>query len=295
MRQLLVRVVLFVSVLLFAAIAGAQERITFRSLDADLAGGRATTVTGFLYRPHGAGPFPAVVGMHGCGGLIVRKGRMSGTVTPTLADWAKRLSAAGYVVLLPDSFSPRHIGEICTVKERGDIGRERVLDAYGALEWLQAQRYVVPDRVGLVGWSHGGGVVIRSVDAKSESRPAVLPHGGFRAAVAFYPVCPDPKRNKAGREWRSAVPLLILMGAADDWTPPERCRNLAETVATRDDDVTVHLYPGAYHAFDSLKPVQLLTGMATAHTATVHAGQNPAARADAIERVPAFLHRYLGG
>jgi len=41
--------------------AGAQERVTFPSLDADLTGGKPTTVSGFLYRPEGPGPFPAVV------------------------------------------------------------------------------------------------------------------------------------------------------------------------------------------------------------------------------------------
>ena len=35
--------------------------------------------------------------------------------------------------------------------------------------------------------------------------------------------------------------------------------------------------------------------LATAPSGTAHAGQNPAARADAIVRVSEFLRRYLGG
>src|ERR1700738_2336805 len=50
--------------------AGAQEKVTFPSLDADLTGGKPTTVSGFLYRPEGSGPFPTVVGLHGCNGLM---------------------------------------------------------------------------------------------------------------------------------------------------------------------------------------------------------------------------------
>jgi hypothetical protein len=40
--------------------AGAQEKVPFLSLDADLTGGKPTTISGFLYRPEGPGPFSAV-------------------------------------------------------------------------------------------------------------------------------------------------------------------------------------------------------------------------------------------
>lgn len=136
---------------------------------------------------------------------------------------------------------------------------------------------------------------MRSVEAQSEARQAHLPHAGFRAAVAFYPGCPDPKASKAGREWRSTVPLLILIGEAEDWASPTECRNLAEAAAQRGEPVTLQLYPGAYHAFDSPTPgVRLRTGLATAPGGTAHSGNDPAARADAIQRVPAFLRLHLG-
>ena len=66
-------------VALFIAIAGglpaqAQDKVSFPSTDADLKGGTPTTVTGYLYKPEGPGPFPAVIGMHGCNGAS-RPGR----------------------------------------------------------------------------------------------------------------------------------------------------------------------------------------------------------------------------
>ena len=48
----------------------------------------AVTLTGFLYRPDGAGPFPAAVGLHGCSGLVGRDGRPFST----FRDWGERLS-----------------------------------------------------------------------------------------------------------------------------------------------------------------------------------------------------------
>ena len=57
---------------IFAMPAKAQEKVSFPSTDADLKGGTPTTLTGYLYKPAGAGPFTAVVGMPGCAGLIDR-------------------------------------------------------------------------------------------------------------------------------------------------------------------------------------------------------------------------------
>jgi dienelactone hydrolase len=50
-----------------------------------------------LYRPHGDGPFPAVVALHGCAGL----GKNG--IAERYRDWAERLSVL-IAVLLPDSF-----------------------------------------------------------------------------------------------------------------------------------------------------------------------------------------------
>src|SRR5437899_1034207 len=59
-----------------------------------------------LVRPDGAGPFPAVVAMHGCGGLH----NSSGAVASRYGDWAQHLTQAGFVVLFPDSYGSRGLG-----------------------------------------------------------------------------------------------------------------------------------------------------------------------------------------
>src|ERR1700704_732887 len=83
------------------AMAAGPEPVEFR--DGDL------TLKGLLYRPDGAGPFPAVVGMHNCGGLV----NTSGTVATRYRDWAQQLVKAGFVVLFPDSFGSRGLGNQC--------------------------------------------------------------------------------------------------------------------------------------------------------------------------------------
>ena len=51
------------------------------------------------------------------------------------------------------------------------------------------------------------------------------------------------------------------------------------------------VYPGAYHDFDIEVPVRVLRNIPSSQRddGTVHVGGDPAARADALVRVPAFL------
>ncbi len=299
-EHLLRRAILFAAFLIGfvpLAAARAEERVSFPSLDGDLTGGHPTAIPAVLYRPRGTGPFPAVVAMHGCGGLFRFSGKHKGEVVERNADWAERLASDGFVVLLPDSFGPRGVHESCTVKDRPvDSRRERPRDAYGALVWLQSQPFVKPDRIAILGWSNGGGTVLATVASDFPGRPATLAKGDFRAAVAFYPGCSDPKASRSARDWRTRIPLMILNGEADDWTPAAPCQGLVSAAVSRGEPVELHLYPGAYHDFDAPDMrVHERTGLARAPTGRAHVGTNPAARADALKRVPEFLHAKLGG
>ena len=144
-----------------------------------------------------------------------------------------------------------------------------------------------PGAVSLLGWSNGGSTVLYTAAAGARGA-----FGGpdFARAVAFYPGCRVP----AERGWRDRVPLLILVGQDDDWTGAGPCQTLADDAARRGDAVSIVVYPGAYHDFDHPNlPVRERGGLA--YTADgngqAHVGTNPAARADALRRVPAFLAR----
>ena len=87
----------------------------------------AVTLHAALYRPDGAGPFPAIVALHDCGGLDSRPA----ATTELYGEWAKLLVADGFVVLFPDSFGSRGLGSQCRVRRptvdssnaRGDDAR----------------------------------------------------------------------------------------------------------------------------------------------------------------------------
>jgi dienelactone hydrolase len=186
--------------------AHANEVVSFPSLDGALTGGAPTALRGLLLRPAGAGPFPAVVALHGCTGLFDKQGAL----VAREAAWGELLTARGYIVLFPDSFGPRGVTSDCEGSVRP--WAERSYDAYGALRYLQSQTGVIGERVGLIGWSHGGATVTFAVAPTNMARPTDLPKGDFRAAVAFYPAwC-----WYLGVSWTTAIPFLLEIGALDD-------------------------------------------------------------------------------
>jgi dienelactone hydrolase len=243
-----------------------------------------TMLHGILFRPEGAGPFPGVVALHGCESLINRAGKM-GT---HLSDWGERLAAAGMAVVFPDSFGSRGLRAQCRVLERKVRSEvERVADADAARHWLQSQPWAIKDRVSLLGWANGGMASLWAV------RPHAAAHEAapdFRSAVAFYPAC----RRLSDLAWSARVPTLILIGKADDWSPPAPCEQMVAGAKGRSALASLVAYPGAYHEFDRRDfPVRELNGLAyTADgSGRAHIGTNPAARTDALMRVPEWLMR----
>ena len=279
--------------------AVAQEKIQIASLDKDLSG-HPVMLDAYLFKPTApdtAAPFPAVVFLHGCGGLINHTGKILSRET----DWAQRLTEQGYVVLAVDSFTSRGASSECARAGSVTPDTVRPFDAYGALRFLQTQPYVKADRIALIGWSHGGGTVLFSIGPHSpghqtvgdKTQNTVPAASDFRAAIAFYPGWCNAFAQHAS-SWNTAIPLLILQGQSDVWTRAQPCEDFAQTVHANGMPVEIHLYPDAYHDFDFPNlPVSERPEFAKRNGATPITGTNPTARADAIERVTAYLEHYL--
>ncbi|MBY2924698.1 dienelactone hydrolase family protein [Rhizobium leguminosarum] len=223
---------------------------------------QATHLLGYLSRPEGDGPFPAVVVMHGCGGIQPN----------TKTYWPQRLTSWGYVVLVVDSFTTRNIDNTC---ER--YLPDRVFDAYGALDFLSTYPFVDARRVGLMGFSVGGIATLEATKAEGSEQ---FMDRKFKAAVGYYPVC-------APHEGDATVPTLILNGELDDWSPAERCRQRVSHLSGKGPPIELNVYPGAYHDFDS-------PYVAVAKTAFGHREEyNATAAEQSFGSVRAFLNKYL--
>jgi dienelactone hydrolase len=110
----------------------------------------------------------------------------------------------------------------------------------------------------------------------------------FRSAVAFYPNC----RRLRETAWSARVPTLILIGGVDDWTPAATCQQMVADARDRSARVQIVVYPGAHHEFDRANsPIRLRTGLVNTAdpSGRAHGGTNPAARNDALKRVPEWL------
>lgn len=229
-------------------------------------------ITGYLMRPPGMSPRPAVIALHGCGGPLVRNGQR---LSSRHLAWGRILTAAGYVVVFPDSFGSRGFGALCTVRSRPVKHADRLSDIEATRRWLAAQPFVDGAKLHVLGWSNGASTALRLARSNNADR--------FRRIIAFYPGC----RALLGKRRNGHAPLKIIMGAADDWTPPGPCRDLA---AQWKADLV--LYEGAYHGFDApASKIRIRKGLAyTANgNGLAHVGTHPEARTKAIAEVLAAL------
>ena len=187
-----------------------------------------TTIEGYLSKPDGSGPFPAVVYLHGCSGLF----------KDTRNRIADLMTGWGYVSLVVDSFATRDIKQAC---DGGMPARQA--DALGALLYLSTLAFVDPKRIAVVGSSQGGIVALQLASTRTVDLFAIRDELKFKAAVAYYPLC-------SGATDQLTIPTIILIGELDDWTRAKDCERWMERRAGKGAAVKLVIYPGAYHAFD---------------------------------------------
>jgi dienelactone hydrolase len=219
-------------------------------------------IKGYLLRPDGDGPFPAVVHLHGCGGLLDNR---------RIAD-SKQFTNWGYVTLIVDSFTTRGIKEACGARPIPS----RQADAMGALIYLSTLPFVDPTRIAVVGYSQGGSAALNIASVQ----PAALfemPAGlRYKAAVAYYPSC-------SAADDELAIPTLVFIGELDDWSLAAECRRMMNRQDGKGALVKLVVFPEAFHSFDS----------SSAGYGVRYFGHWLRYNADATDRAAAQMRRFL--
>jgi dienelactone hydrolase len=239
--------------------------------------GAAQELRGWWFAANRPGA-PAVIALHGCGGLYGK----SGSLNARHAAMAQFLNQNGYAVLYPDSLTDRGFKTLCTIKfeERTFKQKDRMPDVAAAVRWIAA--HTQAPRIALLGWSHGGGVTLAAMDTRTP-----LPEfAKIDKAVAFYPGC--TAYAKRG-DYTPRAPLLILIGADDDWTPAAPCQTLGNQAGGR---IRAVVYPGAVHDFDAPnQPVKRRMDVPNGVNPGqgVLTGSNPQARNAAYAQMLRFL------
>jgi len=228
----------------------------------------STALTAILALPKSQPPYAAVVLLHGCGGGILHP-----------LDWAARLADWGYASIIPDSYTPRGVGRTCAgpAKQRAVTPQDRAGDVISTALWLRTRPEIDGNRIGVVGFSNGGWTAMWV----TQRRYGQLYPGFINVAVSYYGNCAHPEDH-------GTVPLLVLVGEADDWDyPAQHCRAFAAQL-TPEQPFLLYGYPGVVHEFDDSRAqrIQYSEGHPEQHDA-------PAA-ADSFVRTTAFLDRYIG-
>jgi dienelactone hydrolase len=248
--------------LLFLATASAHAEVfEFESVAVSNALPAPERIKAWVYRPAKAGPAPAVIYGHTCGGL-----------DEFSEIWAKRLASWGYLVITPDSYGARGIRNACL---GGAPPTNLVSDVAGALDFLATRPDVEKGKVALLGNSAGGKLAIRAAQERYG-----LVHRGLRGGISLYGgAC------SAGEDRFLHMPLLALMAEKDDWFPIADCHAWVE--ATPQPPLQAHFYP-ARHGFDNSF---VLSRAVPCRNGTCHLEYDAAVSADAEARTKTFLEQ----
>ena len=226
----------------------AGETVTFRS--------GTEEASGYLARPEGKGPFPAVIVIQEWWGLN---------------DWVKQqadaLAAQGYLALAPDLYRGKVTADPAEAHQlRSGLPEDRALrDLKAAFTYLTGRAGGRKVRIGSIGWCMGGKLSLRL--AVEEPRLA--------AAVAYYGAPPTDPVAIA----RIKAPVLGNFGAEDKGPAPQQVRDFEAAMKKAGKSVDVKLYEGAGHAF--------------ANVNNPWGGYRKEAAEDAWQRTLAFLAAHL--
>ena len=186
--------------------------------------GPASDILGYLARPAGDGPSPAILIIHENRGLL-----------PHFEDIARRYAAEGFVAFAIDLAS-RLGGSDVAAAQIGQIDPDDlVADLQAGIDYLKQQPYVDADAIGATGFCFGGGYTFDIAAASPDIKAAVPYYGTARRALEI------------GLAETSAA-VLVMYGETDTRITGERPQvEAALQAAGATYEILVH--SGAGHAF----------------------------------------------
>ncbi|MFZ5917681.1 MAG: alpha/beta hydrolase family protein [Chloroflexota bacterium] len=216
------------------------------------------TISGYMYVPHGNGPFPVIILGHG---YYDPELYFTGTGTQREADY---LARQGYLTIAPDY---RNYGASGSGESLLLVGYvEDVLNLVSSVRTIDKAD---PARIGMWGHSMGGGIVIKAGVVSRQIKALAL-FGAVAAdevdnyywnavtrsnVVALFGL---PERNPASYAWASAInyletapPMSIHHGQADDDVPIRFSEKLYEKMRQARRPVEFFTYPGQPHTFQA--------------------------------------------
>ncbi len=196
------------------------------------------------YVPDEIGQFPTVVVIPGCSGIALESSEAEAAIPQLTEDdllfrahypqFAKRLSKEGFAVYLIDILALEGLITACV----DSVAAERIAQYIeAAIAWVKTRASVDASDIHIIGFSMGGkGSLAWLHGPRSE-------FASVQSITTVYPQC-------RGREpLNIAIPVLMLLGDADDIADPVLCDALVDSSPIKG-LITVRHFPGARHGFD---------------------------------------------
>ena len=221
--------------------------------------GKGTSLFGYLTKPNPLEKaLPAVLVIHENQGL-----------TDHIKDVTRRVARAGFIGLGLDFLSRQGGTESIPSNQRAQaygrtVTQERLDDMLSAVDYLKSEGFVIPNKIGTVGFCVGGAnVFLLAFNSKD-----------IAAAVPFYGTPPNPMPPVDAISAR-----MLLIYAENDRGTNSRIPEFLTGVVALQKTFGMHLYQGTNHAF---------------HNDTGNA-YNAAAACDAWAKTIGFFRTHLGG
>jgi dienelactone hydrolase len=252
----------------------AGTRIDFSSLDTH----HPYKVSGTLYLPeNAASPVPVVVLVHGTLGIdqrgeLYRQPLLEAGIGMFEVDFKTGIYRGALDRPEPDTFLPM---------------------AFAALKELRKLPAVDPNRIGIMGFSLGGNIALRTA-METNVKQWMGDDKGFVAFALFNPVCNHFTKDfeKSGSKLTGG-PMILFYGSEDSYGEDKAVPELKSLLAAKCGFqlITVE-YPGATHDFNLNGPDKNLLDPA-AKGMRVHIKWDPDAASDSVTKVVAFLRENL--
>jgi dienelactone hydrolase len=204
-------------------------------------GAPTVDIVGQLFLPAGTAKVPAVVLMHGSGGVY----------DALLDYWPKQFNAAGIAAFTLDRFGPRGVRSTTADQSRVPLAAD-VADAFAALRLLATHPRIDRQRIALMGFSRGGTATLRAAVewfVSTQNLPDGLRYAAF--IPTYSGGCVGLSRLLIKPGVFGGAPMLFIHGSADDYTPIAPCRDYADRIGKAGTPVEFVVIDGAHHKFDA--------------------------------------------
>ena len=221
------------------------------------------TIPAYYFKPPGEGPFPVVIYLHGG-----PEGQFTPYFSSTFNFWLNEL---GIAILAPNVRGSSGYGKSFLKLDNGFLRENSVKDAGALLDWIEKQPELNSDRIGVMGGSYGGYMVLSMMTHYNDRIAAGVDNVGISNFVTFLKNTGDYRRDLRRAEYgdergvkmhnflirispltnasKITKPLFVVQGLNDPRVPVTEAEQMVTVIRNNGGDVWYLLGKDEGHGF----------------------------------------------